>query len=114
MANYPITRNLVVYSNERAFHIWQWKPSGVAVDWTSYTFAMKIRADQTDRASTEQADWGQYLSGDSSGNLTLNVPLAVVEAETWTTGWYDIVVTDPSSLPLTFIRGSVNIAEGMS
>lgn len=114
MSSYPVERNLVFYSNERGYHLWQWLPSGIAVNWSGYTFALKIRKDQKNRNSAELADWGQYLSGDTSGNLTLNVPLAVIQAQTWTLGWYDVVVTDGSSNPLTFVRGSITIAEGMS
>lgn len=114
MANYPVTRDLTVYSNERLYHIWQWKPGGVAVDFGGYTFACQVRADKNDRTSTVQADWDLKVTGDASGNLTLEVDQTTIVGYTWTVGWYDIVVTDASSNPLTLIAGSVSILEGMA
>lgn len=120
---YPIKRNLEFHSNERIYKVWQWKPGQIAVDFTNWTKASKVREDPKNKASTELDDWAEYitLNVDPDGNaangyIILDVPLAVVEAYVWTKGigYYDIVLTNPAGEPLNWCKGSIRLPDGMA
>lgn len=122
---YPIKRNLEFHSNERIYKVWQWKPGGVAQDFTGWTKSSKVREDPNNKASAELDDWAEFitLNVDEDGNaadgyIILDVPVATVAAYAWTkgVGFYDIVLTSPApdSDPLTWCKGSIKIKAGMA
>lgn len=105
--------NIVIEKGARFDPVLTWKTAGVAVDLTSYTARMQIRATQSSETilidlTTEN---GGIALGGAAGTISLVITNDVTEAIDWAKGVYDLELVSPSGYPTRLVEGIVKVRD---
>lgn len=112
MAN-PITKvNLSIYKNSKYIHRFNiFDSTGSPVDLTGYSAKLDMRAASASDAALYQATDADDLTVDPQGFVLLTIPATTIEAWTFDSAQYDLVVQEAANADdsTCVARGAVTV-----
>lgn len=112
-SNQPGALDLTIQQGATYKLILTWKDSsGTPIDLTNYVALMDVAP--LEGGGANLASWGtvsgEIVLGGSAGTITLTLPPATTAAYTWTSGNYDLKMTNSVGGAVTYIiAGQVNV-----
>lgn len=110
--------NFTIEQNAQFLRVLTYKdPTGALVNLTGYTAKMQIKTSSNPiplltLTTTPDAQGNVITLGGAAGTITITINVVTLAAFTFSEARYDLLLTNPSSVPTRLLKGDVSLSPG--